>query len=258
MSEFKAILYEKKEGVAIITLNRPDAANAMSEQMTREFEAAMHRAGDDEEVRVIIVTAAGKVFSAGGDAKEFLVATPETVEKFNRMTIGIWRYMELLRKPIIAAVNGFANIELIQAVDLVIAAEEASFALPEVTIGVSPGAGITIRLPRLVGRFLAKQLLLTGDRISAQEAYRIGLVNKVVPREKLMDEAMALGRRLTKNAPLAMGAAKACVNVGSEMSIDQGMEFQMQESLRTFASEDVKEGIKARIIEKREPQFKGK
>lgn len=256
-SEYKFIKYEKRDKVAVITLNRPDAANAMSQQMTLEFDSAIRKAGSDQDVRVIVVTAAGKVFCAGGDVKEFIQATPEWIAHFNRVTFEIWQFMEHLRKPIIAAVQGFANIELIQGCDIVIAAEEARFALPEVKIGVSPGAGVSIRLPRYVSKYVAKELLLTGDPISAQDAYRVGLVNRVVPKEKLMDEAMALAGKISKNAPVAVGAAKMCVNVGSELDINQGMEYQLLENISTFRTEDLKEGIRA-FQEKREPRFQGK
>jgi len=255
--EYKFIKYEKTGNIAVITLNRPEAANAMSQQMTIEFDAAMHKAGGDTEVRVIVVTAAGKVFCAGGDVKEFIQATPEWIAYFNRVTFEIWRYMEHLRKPIIAAVQGFANIELIQACDIVIAAEEARFALPEVKIGVSPGAGVTIRLPRYVSKYVAKELLFTGEPVSAQEAFRMGLVNRVVPKEKLMEEAMNLAGKISRNAPLAVGAAKICVNVGSELDLDQGMEYQLLENVSMFRTEDLKEGIRA-FQEKREPRFQGK
>lgn len=257
MSEFEFIKYEKQGYVAIVTLNRPQAANAMSQKMTLEFDAAMHKAGEDPEVRVIVLTAEGKVFCAGGDVKEFVQATPEWIAKFNRITFEIWRYMEHLRKPIIAVVQGFANIELIQGCDIVVAGQEAKFALPEVKIGVSPGAGITIRLPRIVGKFIAKEILLTGEPLTAQDAHRVGLVNRVVPKEKLMEEAMSLANTIAKNGPLAVGAAKMCVNVGAEMDLDQGMEYQLLENVAVFRSEDLKEGIRA-FQEKREPRFQGK
>jgi enoyl-CoA hydratase len=256
-SEYKFIKYEKEGNIAVVTLNRPEAANAISQQMTLEYDSAIRKAGADSDVRVIIITASGKVFCAGGDVKEFVQATPEWIAHFNRATFELWRFMEHLRKPIIAAVQGFANIELIQACDIVIAAEEARFGLPEVKIGVSPGAGVTIRLPRSVSKYVAKELLFTGDPISAQDAYRVGLVNRVVPKEKLMEEAMTLAGKITKNAPVAVGAAKMCVNVGSELDIDQGMEYQLLENISTFRTEDLKEGIRA-FQEKREPRFQGK
>jgi enoyl-CoA hydratase len=264
-AQYQYILYEERpeDKVAIITFNRPEARNAMSSGMLLEFYDALKKAAENPNVWVVIVTGAGdKAFCSGGDAKEFLANVEaqrySEIEKFNRLNLDVWRFMEKMRKPIIAAVNGYCNIETIQTVDIVIASEKAMFGLPEVTIGVSPGAGITIRLPKTLSKHWVKYLLFTGEWISAQEAYRLGLVNKVVPHEKLMEEALALARRIAKNAPLAVGAAKACVNAGSEMPIDAGIEFQLRESMAMFYTEDLKEGIRARLIEKREPVFKGK
>jgi enoyl-CoA hydratase len=229
----------------------------MTYRMVTELEQAFRMVAEDKAVRVIIMAAKGKSYCAGGDTTEFLTNTIEQTEKFQRENLELWRQMEKLRKPIIAAVHGFANIELIQSVDIVLAAQDAKFGLPETGIGVSPGAGITIRLPRVVGKFIAKELLITGEAISAEEAHRIGIVNKVVPTDKLLDEAMALAGRIAKRAPLAIGAAKACVNFGSEMPLDEAMEYQLRESISMFHTKDLKEGITAFFKEKREPNFVG-
>ena len=238
-------------------LNRPEKRNAMTYNMVLELRRAVREIAFDKEVRAVILAAKGKSFCAGGDTSEFLSNTIEQTERFQRENLELWRDMEKLRKPIIAAVHGFANIELIQACDIVVAAEDAKFALPETGIGVSPGAGITIRLPRVTGKFIAKELLFTGDAISAAEGHRIGIVNRVVPMEKLMEECGALAGKIAKRAPLAIGAAKACVNFGSEMDIDDGMEYQLRESIELFHSKDLKEGITAFFKEKREPKFTG-
>jgi enoyl-CoA hydratase len=265
MNQYNHIIYSKntEEKIAVITFNRPEARNAMNVAMLTEFHHALHDAASDSGVWSIIVTGSGdKAFCSGGDAKEFLANVEGgkigEIERFNRFNLDVWRFMEKMRKPIIAAVNGFCNIEVIQAVDLVVASQNAKFGLPEVTIGVSPGAGITVRLPRFISRYWAKYLLFTGEWISAEEAYRLGFVNKVVPHEKLMDEAMTLARKIVKNAPLAVGATKACVNLGGEMPLDEGMEYQLMESILMFHTEDLKEGIRARFYEKREPRFSGK
>lgn len=254
---YEQIEYEKKDKIVTIYLNRPEKRNAVTYKMVMELRDAFKKAEEDKDIRVIVITGRGKAFSAGGDATEFLTNTVQQTEKFQRENIELWRQMEKIRKPIIAAVNGFANIELIQAVDLVVASSEAKFGLPETGIGVCPGAGITIRLPRVVGKYIAKELLFTGEWISAEEAHRIGLVNKVVPHEKLMDETYALTEKIAKRAPLAIGAAKACVNFGSEMPIDDAMEYQLKESLAMFHTKDLKEGITAFFKEKREPRFTG-
>lgn len=258
------VLYEKRpeEHVAIITLNRDEARNAFNFEMLKQFYEALRRAADDPEVWVVIVTGAGKAFSSGGDAKEFLANVEgeryDEIEKFNRFNLEVWRFMEKMRKPIIAAVNGYCNLETIQAVDLVVASERAKFGLPETSIGVMPGAGITIRLPRVISKYWAKYLLFTAEWISAEEAYRIGLVNMVVPHEQLLDKALELAGKITKNAPLAVGAAKACVNFGGEMPIDEGTEYQIKESMMMFHTEDLKEGIKAFFYEKRRPRFRAR
>ena len=255
---FQDILYEKKDSVVTLFLNRPDKRNAMSYRMVQELKKAFETIAADKETRVVIFAAKGKSFCAGGDTSEFLSNTIEQTERFQRENLELWRQMEKLRKPIIAAVHGFANIELIQAVDIVVASEDAKFALPETGIGVSPGAGITIRLPRVVGKYIAKELLFTGDAISASEAHSIGIVNKVVPGDRLLDECLAMAAKIAKRAPLAIGAAKACVNFGSEMSLDEGMEYQLRESIAMFHTKDLKEGITAFFgKERREPKFVG-
>lgn len=256
--DYREIIFERRDPIAILYYNRPEKRNAVTYNMVQEFRRAYREISRDRSIRAVIMAAKGKSYCAGGDTSEFLTNTIEQTERFQRENLELWRDMEKLRKPIIAAVNGFANIELIQACDIVVAAEDASFALPETGIGVSPGAGITIRLPRVVGKFRAKELLFTGDRISAAEAESMGLVNKVVPPDKLLDEAFSLANRIAKRAPLAIGAAKACVNFGSEMPLDDAMEYQLRESIELFHSKDLKEGINAFFKEnRREPVFTG-
>lgn len=256
-ADFADIIYEKQGTTAVVWLNRPEKRNAITRRMVGELRRAFEMIAADKEVRVVVMAAKGKSYCAGGDTSEFLSNTIEQTEAFQRENLELWRQMEKLRKPIIAAVQGFANIELIQAVDIVLAAEDAKFGLPETGIGISPGAGITIRLPRVVGKFIAKELLFTGDWISAEEGHRIGIVNRVVPPDKLLAEAHALAGKIAKRAPLAIGAAKACVNFGSEMPLDEGMEYQLRENIALFYSKDLKEGITAVFKEKREPIFRG-
>src|SRR5579885_168876 len=255
--KYEQIEYEKKNQIVTIYLNRPEKRNAVTYRMVLELEDAFGRVAEDKDVRVVVMTGRGKAFSAGSDTNEFLTNTLEQTEKFQRENIELWRQMEKLRKPIIAAVNGYANIELIQAVDIVVASNEAKFGLPETGIGVCPGAGITIRLPRVVGKYIAKELLFLGEWIQASEAYRIGIVNRVVPSDKLLEESLAVASKIAKKAPLAIGAAKACVNFGSEMPLDEGMEYQLRESIAMFHTKDLKEGITAFFKEKREPKFTG-
>jgi enoyl-CoA hydratase len=255
--DFQDIIFEKKDSTAVVWLNRPDKRNAITRRMVGELRRAFDLVAADRDVRVVVMAAKGKSYCAGGDTSEFLSNTIEQMEAFQRENLELWRQMEKLRKPIIAAVHGFANIELIQAVDIVLAAEDAKFGLPETGIGISPGAGITIRLPLVVGKYIAKELLFTGDWISAEEGHRIGIVNRVVPPDKLLEEAYALAGKIAKRAPLAIGAAKACVNFGSEMPLDDAMEFQLRENIALFHTKDLKEGITAFFKEKREPKFTG-
>jgi enoyl-CoA hydratase len=229
----------------------------MTYNMVQEFTKAFDLIANDKNIRVVIVAARGKTYCVGGDTSEFLSNTVDQTERFQRDNLELWRKMEKLRKPVIAAVNGYANIETIQAVDLVVASEDAKFGLPETGIGVSPGAGITIRLPRVVGKYIAKELLFLGDWISAAEGYRIGIVNRIVPPERLLEEALSIAAKIAKKAPLAIGASKACVNFGSEMPLDEGMEYQLRESIALFHTKDLREGINAFFKEKREPRFSG-
>jgi enoyl-CoA hydratase len=256
-SDFQDIIYEKKDSIVVLYYNRPEKRNAMTYRMVQEFRRAYRQIAADKEVRVVIMAAKGKSYCAGGDTTEFLTNTIEQTERFQRENLELWRDMEKLRKPIIAAVHGFCNIELIQACDIVVAAEDAKFGLPETGIGVSPGAGITIRLPRVVGKFFAKELLFTGEVVTPVQAHNMGFVNRIVPTDKLLEECLVLAGKIAKRAPLAMGAAKACVNFGSEMPLDDGMEYQLRESIAMFHTKDLKEGITAFFKEKREPHFAG-
>lgn len=257
VTDFKEIIYEKQDSAAVIYYNRPDKRNAMTFNMVLEFSRAFDIAASDRQVHSIIVASKGKTYCVGGDTTEFLTNTTEQTEKFQRENLELWRKMEKIRKPIIAAVHGYANIETIQAADLVVASDDAKFGLPETGIGVSPGAGITIRLPRVVGKYIAKELLFLGDWISAEEGKRIGIVNRIVPQDKLMEECLGISAKIAKRAPLAIGASKACVNFGSEMPLDEGMEYQLRESIAMFGTKDLKEGITAFFKEKREPHFTG-
>jgi enoyl-CoA hydratase len=256
-NQFREIIYEQRDSAVVLFYNRPEKRNSMTYNMVQEFTRAFDRIANDKSVRAVIIAAKGKSYCVGGDTSEFLSNTIEQTERFQRDNLELWRKMEKLRKPVIAAVNGYANIETIQSVDLVVASEDAKFGLPETGIGVSPGAGITVRLPRVVGKYIAKELLFLGDWIPASEAYRIGIVNRVVPAERLLDESLAIASKIAKKAPLAIGAAKASVNFGSEMPLDEGMEYQLRESIAMFQTKDLKEGITAFFKEKREPRFTG-
>ncbi|MFC1914000.1 enoyl-CoA hydratase/isomerase family protein [Chloroflexota bacterium] len=247
---YKYLLVEKEESIAIITLNRPEAMNAFSLDMIREMGRVMRDLEKDKKVKVIIITGAGRAFSVGGDLNEYKNATIEWMAENNRSWLETLRVMEKMRKPIIAAVNGFANIETYQACDLVIISEEAKVGLPEINIGVKPGAGIDQRLPRWIGRLKTKELLFFGDWISAKEAERIGVVNKVTPADGLMDTAKEWAKRLAAKSQPAIGAIKVSVNIGADMELDLGLEYQLQEFIHLFETPEQKAGMKA-FFEKR-------
>jgi enoyl-CoA hydratase len=216
----------------------------------------LKNANNDGGIRAVLITGAGRSFNAGGDIREFSKGNPNWIKKFNGRVIEMFRYMEKMPKPIVAAINGLANIESFQACDLVVADEEAKFGLPEINIGVCPGAGITIRLPKVVGKLRAKELLMTGEWISSEEAKSIGLVNRVVPKGRVLDEGLKLASKLASFAPLSLGAIKRCVNEGLDMSLDEGMEFQLDQSMALFDTKDLKEGLTA-FLEKRQPNYSG-
>jgi len=258
---YTTILVEKKaaERVGIITLNRPDVRNAISPAMREDLTLAFAELETDAEVKAIIVTGGPKVFAAGADIAAMVDCTP--MEMISRVTIwDLTLKMEASRKPIIAAIAGFClggGCELSMACDVRIAAEGAQFGQPEINLGIIPGAGGTVRLTRLVGPGKAKELVFTGKIIPAQEALAIGLVNQVVPDDKLMDEAMAMAKTMTRHSPVAMGLAKYAIQSAADVDIQTGKTIERACFSLCFASEDQKEGMRA-FLEKRKPVYKGK
>lgn len=249
------------DGIGVITLNRPKALNALNAQLFAEFGRAIDEMAENEEVRVIIVTGSGsKAFAAGADisfmyplnaleAREFVMSIRDTLLK-----------LENLPKPTIAAINGLAlggGNELAMTFDLRIAEEHARFGQPEVNLGIIPGAGGTQRLPRLVGLTRAKELVFLGDSITAEEAYRIGLVNQVVPTGTSLEKAKEVARKLIAKGPLALKMAKVAINVGTQLDLASALSYEAECISLLFASEDQKEGMQA-FMERRPPQFKGK
>ena len=257
--EYQAILYEKKDDIGLITLNRPDRMNALNSTMLRELDHVLSEIEEDNEVKVVIITGSEKFFAAGADITELdKMSTPVDVHGFIKEAQAVINKFEDLEKPVIAAVSGLAlggGCELAMACDLRIAAENAMFGQPEIRIGVIPGAGGTQRLPRLVGVTKAKELLYTGDSIDANEAYRIGLVNKVVPVASLMDETMKMASKIARQPGIALRMTKFAVNSGMDMDLKSAMSYEARCFEILFSTEDQKEGIKA-FIEKRKPAFK--
>lgn len=263
MSEFKRVVYEKRDGVAWITLNNPERYNALDYEMRKELKIALEDAGRDEGVRVVVIRGAGKAFSAGADIKAFLEWTPlKVMEVFKEVgtSFVLSRIIREMPKPVIAAVHGYClggGFELAQACDLVIASEDAVFGQPEVNVGVIPGGGGTQRLPRLIGEKKAKELIFTGDRIPARELADLGLVNRVVPPDKLIDTVNELIEKIKSKSPVMIAAAKEAINASLELGLTEGLKYEAQVFAQLFSTEDQKEGAKA-FLEKRKPVWRGR
>ena len=259
---YQNILIEREDRIPIITLNRPRFLNALSQATVDELDTAIDELGADEGVRAIIITGAGeKAFAAGADIKELhaLQSATEAAEFIGRRHRFLFKLAKL-PKPVIAALNGYAlggGCELAMACDIRIAAETARLGQPEINVGMIPGTGGTQRMLRLVGPGMAKYLIMTGDHISAQEALRIGLVEKVVPPEKLMDEAKALATKLAAKPPMAIALAKQAIAMGMETGLEEGCAHEVALFGLVCATEDRIEGTSA-FLEKRQPEFKGK
>ncbi len=256
-----AIIEYSHEGkIAIFTINRPDAMGALNIEGMKQFHNALLEFRDDDGLWVGIITGTGdKVFSAGVDIKDYLPFVKETANKKWLRPAGIMRGLDLW-KPLIAACNGLTiggGLEIALACDIMIASENATFGLPEVRVGVCPGGGGTQRLPRVVPRRIAAEMIFTGKTIDAQEAYRIGLANKVVPRDQLMDEARKMAQTICEVAPLAVRAAKELMLRGIDMSLDEGL--RLEDDFQTFilSTQDFEAGLTA-FREKRKPNFEGK
>ncbi len=259
--QFENVLYEKKGPIAYVTLNRPNVLNALNGKTISELKSAFEDARDDSAVRGVIFTGAGdKAFAAGADIGEIANNTALEAEEATRRGQKVTDLIENLGKPVIAAVNGFAlggGCELSMACTLRLAAETAKFGQPEVKIGIMPGYGGTQRLPRLVGRGRALQLILSGEVIGAQEAYRIGLVNEVVPNANLIARAEAILKQIISNAPVGVKFSIEAVNKGLDTSVAEGLLIEASLFAVCAATEDKKEGTSA-FLEKRAPQFKGR
>ncbi|HEV7364595.1 MAG TPA: enoyl-CoA hydratase-related protein [Gemmatimonadales bacterium] len=254
------LLFELTDGIARITVNRPDKLNALNAIVIAELGDAVTRIETDSAVRGVILTGAGaKAFVAGADISE--LTDQGATGGRARALAGqqVFRRLERCGKPVIAAVNGFAlggGCELAMACHLRMASEQARFGQPEVKLGIAPGYGGTVRLPRLVGKGRALELLLTGEMIDAQEALRIGLVNRVVPADRLLPDTEAMLRTILANGPLAIKACLEAVDNGLEMTVDQALLFEANYFGLLSATEDMREGTRA-FVEKRKPSFKG-
>jgi len=258
---YQTLLFDVHDGIAVVTINRPDKLNALNDQVMGELGQAAERIATESEINGAILTGAGpKAFVAGADIGDLSRQGPFDGKARAQRGQAVLRRLETCGKPVIAAINGFAlggGCELAMACHIRIASENAKFGQPEVKLGIAPGYGGTQRLPRLVGKGLALQLILTGEMIDAQEAYRIGLVNKVVPATDLLTESEKVMRGILAMGPLAVRLAMEAVDQGLEMSLDEGLLLEANHFGLLAATDDMKEGLTA-FLEKRPAKFHGR
>ena len=261
MSQYTNLLFEVKDSIGMITLHRPKALNALNTELLQELSNLLDRIKEDTSIGIVIITGSGeKAFVAGADIAEMQMLTAIEGRNFGKIGQDVFNKLESLPQPVIAAINGFAlggGCELAMACDIRIASEKAKFGQPEVSLGITPGFGGTQRLPRLVGKGRAKELIYTGDIIDAGEAYRIGLVNKVAAPDELMNVAKAMAEKILSRASVAVQLSKAAVNEGLNMDIASGIAYEAEVFGLCFATEDQKEGMTA-FVEKRKANFSGK
>jgi enoyl-CoA hydratase len=253
---YQNIIFEKEENIAIITFNRPDAMNALNNQTRAEFREAIAAVAADEQIKVLLLTGSGKAFVAGSDIKEFSQTTPYVAHNIQRLG----EMVEKLEKPVIAAVNGFClggGNEIAMGCDIIIASEKAKFGQTEINIGIIPGGGGTQRLPRLIGVCRAKELIYTGDIIGADEAFRLGLVNRVVPADQLMPAAKELAKKIATKSTAALKLAKTAINRGMQTNLESGLKYEYELYSLALSLEDKVEGVNA-FLEKRAPKFVGR
>jgi enoyl-CoA hydratase len=260
MEPLSTIRFEKRNGIGYIILNRPEVRNAFNQVMIDEIQETLRGIDKDHGIRVLIITGEGKAFQAGADIAELSLMKPMDILRWNEGIVRINATLERLRQPVIAAINGAAmggGLELAISCTLRVMAEDAKLGLPEVKLGIIPGTGGTQRLPRLIGKGKAAELLLTGDAISAKEAYEMGLVNQVVPDGEVVRAAEALAMRIMANAPIAVEMAKDALEIGKDLPLEHAVQYGQKNCVICFSTEDMHEGMAA-YLEKRRPQFKGK
>jgi enoyl-CoA hydratase len=256
--DFENILVEHPaEGVGLVRLNRPRTFNALTGPLMEELMTALETMDADDSIRCMVLAGTDRVFASGADISEMAQATP--VELIQKAFIGRWERLRRLRKPVIAAVSGYAlggGCELALACDMIVASETAVFGQPEINLGVIPGAGGTQRLTRTLGKALAMEMCLNDRRLSAAEAERFGLVNRVAPVETYLDEAVQLASQIAARAPLAIQIAKDAVNMALETPLAVGLAYERNQFYALFSTHDQKEGMAA-FLEKRKPEWKG-
>ncbi len=260
MSEYKNVIVEVKESVLIITISREKVLNALNRETLAELQNIFNHYWSDDNIKCVILTGAGeKAFVAGADIKEMVHLNVLESTELAANGHFLMKTIQYFPKPVIAAVNGFAlggGCELALACDIRLASENAKLGQPEVNLGIIPGYGGTQRLPRLVGKGKAMQLILTGEMIDAKEAHRIGLVDEVYPADQLMDKAMEMAKVISAKGPVAIATAKECINRGLDINLSAGSDLEKANFSLLFSTDDKKEGMNA-FLEKRKPQFKG-
>lgn len=257
--EFKNLEIKREGKIAIVTISREKALNALNAETIKELKTFFHNHWGDDSVLGIIITGAGKAFVAGADVKELAQCDVISAEETSRIGLHLMHLIENFPRPVIAAVNGFAlggGCELAMACDIRVVSEKAKFGQPEVSLGIIPGYGGTQRLARLVGRGKAKQLIFTGDIIDGTEAYRIGLADEVCPPEELMDKALEMANKIVAKAPIAISKAKECINKGLDVDLSTGCDIEKISFGTIYGTTDCKEGLNA-FLEKRKAEFKG-
>lgn len=257
--EYQKLIIEKQDRICIVKINNPEALNALNSQILQELGRAFDAIAEDAEVDVVILTGEGRSFVAGADIAEMSTMQAAAGKHFGELGAAVFRKIELLAKPVIAAVNGFAlggGCELAMACDIRIASAKAKFGQPEVGLGITPGFTGTQRLPRIVGLGKAKELIYTAAVIPADEAYRIGLVNQVVEPELLLEESMKMAKAIASKAQLAVRYSKEAINRGVETDMDTAIAIENYLFGLCFATADQKEGMEA-FLAKRKPEFKG-
>lgn len=258
--EYTKLLIEKQENICIVKINNPQALNALNTTVLSELDCAFSKIASDNSISAVILTGEGKAFVAGADIAQMSTMNAAEGKAFGEKGAAVFRKIELLDKPVIAAINGFAlggGCELAMCCDIRIASAKAKMGQPEVGLGITPGFSGTQRLPRIVGMGVAKELIYTADVINAEEAYRIGLVNKVVEPEALMDSALAMAKKIAKKAPIAVKYSKEAINRGMQTDLDSAIAIEANLFGLCFSTEDQKEGMAA-FLEKREAVYKNK
>jgi enoyl-CoA hydratase len=255
---YQNVLVTREGKVGIVQLNRPKVLNALNFELMAELVNALEELDKDQSVLAIILTGSASAFAAGADLREMAEATPVDLMLGRRFEL--WDRIRKVSKPMVAAVSGYClggGNELAMNCDIIIASETATFGQPEVNVGIMPGAGGTQRLTRAVGKYKAMEMILTGKPISAEEAVRVGLVNRVVPTETLLEEAKRTANEIASKPPISVRAAKEAILRAQDTTLEVGLEFERKAFYMLFATEDSKEGMKA-FVEKRKPAFKGK